>query len=65
MHVEVELLDFALADFVLAALLLEHLAQVADVVARHAAQDLALLGIDELGDRFVGRFAQHFARFQP
>ena len=30
----------------------------------HAPQDLALLGIDQLGDGLVGRFAQHFARFQ-
>ena len=65
LHVEIELLDLALADFVLAPLLLEHLAQLALIVARHLAQDLALLGIDQLGDRFVGRFAQHFARFEP
>ena len=58
-------LDFALADFVFAPLLLEHLAQVADIVAGYFAHDLALLGVFDRGDGFVGRFAQHLARFQP
>ena len=29
------------------------------------AEDLALLGVFDLGDGFVGRFAQDFARLEP
>ena len=64
LHVEVELLDPLGTNRVLAALLLEHFAQIANIIVVHAAQDLALLRIDEVSGRFVRGLAKHLARLQ-
>jgi hypothetical protein len=63
-HIERELLDFALADFVFPPLLFEHFAEIADVIAGYFPHDLALLGVFDRGNDFVRGFAQDLARFQ-
>jgi hypothetical protein len=61
LHVECELLDALLTDGVFPPFLFEHLAQLEEVVFGDAAEDLALLGFDELGDRLIRRFAEDLA----
>ena len=65
MHVEAELGDAGEADFVLALLLLEQAAELADVLVVLLAEDLAVLGVADLGDGVVGGFAQDLAGFEP